>query len=99
VLTHDPIIIISTAWSNKTDDVAVNQMAANVFERLNATAANLDVANRYKYIYYASAAQINTVFPGYGDKSVERLIGIQKAVDPRRIFASKGLWRGFVKLL
>lgn len=74
-------------------------MTAKVIERLNATAENLGVANRYKYINYASAVQTNTIFSGYGDESVERLIGIQKAVDPRGIFTSKGLWRGFVKLL
>ncbi|KAJ5664195.1 FAD-binding domain-containing protein [Penicillium longicatenatum] len=98
---EDPlfILLISTAWSNKTDDVAVNQMTANVIERLNATADDLGFANRYKYINYASAAQTNTIFPGYGDENVERLIGIQKAVDPCGIFTSKGLWRGFVKLL
>ncbi|KAJ5094731.1 FAD-binding domain-containing protein [Penicillium angulare] len=98
---EDPLIIIliSTAWSKKSDDVAVNQMTANVVKRLNATANDLGVANRYKYINYASAAQTSAIFPGYGNKNVERLVSIQKAVDPRGIFTSKGLWRGFVKLL
>lgn len=99
MLTHYPVILISTAWSKKSDDVAVNQMTANVVKRLNATANDLGVTNRYKYINYASAAQTSTIFPGYGNKNVERLVSIQKAVDPRGICTSKGLWRGFVKLL
>lgn len=99
MLTHHKVILISTAWSNRTDDAAVNRMTANVVERLNATAQDLGVANRYKYINYASAAQTDSIFPGYGDENVDRLKSIQKAVDPRGIFTSKGLWRGFVKLL
>ena len=74
-------------------------MTANVVKRLNGTAQDLGVANRYKYINYASAAQASEIFPGYGDESVQRLKSIQKAVDPRGIFTAEGLWNGFVKLL
>lgn len=96
---HLKVILVSTAWSKSTNDGDVNRMTANIIERLNATANNLGVASRYKYINYASAAQAGTVFPGYGDENLRRLREIQKAVDPRGIFTSKGLWRGFVKLL
>lgn len=74
-------------------------MTANIIERLNATANDLGVASRYKYINYASAAQADSVFAGYGDENLQRLRRIQKAVDPRGIFTSKGLWRGFFKLI
>ncbi|KAJ5578450.1 FAD-binding domain-containing protein [Penicillium hispanicum] len=93
------LILISTAWSNKADDDAVNRMTANTIARVNATAQDLGVANRYKYMNYASAAQASTIFAGYGAVNVQRLQGIQKTVDPRGIFTSKGLWRGFVKLI
>lgn len=74
-------------------------MTNNVITRVNATAQDLGVASRFKYMNYASAAQTNSVFAGYGDENVQRLKSIQKTVDPRGIFTSKGLWRGFVKLV
>ncbi|KAJ5712161.1 FAD-binding domain-containing protein [Penicillium malachiteum] len=92
------IILISTGWSNSTDDDAVNQMTANVVERLNGTAQNLGIATRYKYINYASAAQASEIFAGYGDENVQRLKSIQKAVDSHGVFTSEGLWHGFFKL-
>lgn len=93
------VILISTAWSNATDDAAVNRMTANTIERVNATAQTLGVASRYKYINYASAPQASSIFAGYGDENIQRLKSIQKAVDPLGIFTSQGLWRGFIKLL
>lgn len=99
MLTLDIVVLISTAWSKKADDAAVNRMTNNVITRVNATAQDLGVASRFKYMNYASAAQTNSVFAGYGDENVQRLKSIQKTVDPRGIFTSKGLWRGFVKLV
>ncbi|OQD98516.1 hypothetical protein PENSOL_c009G02883 [Penicillium solitum] len=93
------IILLSTAWSDATDDAAVNTMTANAIRRIESAAQELGVANRYKYINYASAQQASEVFPGYGEENFQRLKEIQKAVDPRGIFTSKGLWSGFVKLL
>lgn len=98
-LTPGLVILISTAWSDKVDDPAVNRMTGNVITRVNATAQDLGVASRFKYINYASAAQSSSVFAGYGDENVQRLKSIQKAVDPLGIFLSKGLWRGFAKLM
>ncbi|KAJ5655905.1 FAD-binding domain-containing protein [Penicillium longicatenatum] len=93
------LILISTAWSKMTDDAFVNRMTANVIARIIATAQDLGVANRFKYINYASAVQTNSIFAGYGVENVQRLKSIQNVVDPRGIFTSKGLWRGFVKLM
>ncbi|PLB54762.1 FAD-binding domain-containing protein [Aspergillus steynii IBT 23096] len=93
------LILISTAWSNRTDDAAVNRMTANTIERLTVAANDLGIADRYKYINYASAAQASTIFAGYGDENLQRLKKIQKSMDPHGIFTSEGLWRGFVKLL
>jgi FAD/FMN-containing dehydrogenase len=73
-------------------------MTANTIRRLEAAAKDLDVANRYLYVNYASAAQEDAVFAGYGEKNVRKLKDIQRAVDPHGIFTSKGLWRGFFKL-
>ncbi|KAF7593567.1 hypothetical protein BBP40_011187 [Aspergillus hancockii] len=93
------IILISTAWSNSGDDAAVESMTANVIRRLKTVAEGLGVANRYLYINYASAAQTDKVFASYGEESLQRLKEVQRAVDPRGIFTSQGLWRGFVKLM
>ncbi|KAJ5504756.1 FAD linked oxidase N-terminal [Penicillium fimorum] len=93
------IILISTAWSNANDDVAVNRMTANAVDRIALAADKLGVANRYMYINYASAEQASQVFSSYGEDNFQRLKDIQKVVDPRGIFTSKGLWKGFVKLL
>ncbi|KAI9035692.1 FAD-binding oxidoreductase [Aspergillus affinis] len=93
------LVLISTAWSNSTDDAAVNRMTANIIQRLSVAANDLGVASQYKYINYASAAQASTVFDGYGDENVHRLKIIQKAVDPHGVFTSQGLWHGFMKLL
>ncbi|KAK4868055.1 hypothetical protein LT330_007253 [Penicillium expansum] len=93
------IILLSTAWSDASDDVAVNTMTANAIRRIESAAQDLGVANRYKYINYASAQQAREVFPGYGEANLQRLKDVQKAVDPRGIFTSKGLWSGFVKLV
>ncbi|KAJ9483325.1 hypothetical protein VN97_g10083 [Penicillium thymicola] len=93
------LILLSTAWTDASGDAAVNKMTENTARRVNAAAEKLGVADRYRYINYASKAQADEVFPGYGKTNMQRLKQIQKAVDPKGIFTSKGLWRGFRKLL
>ncbi|KAL4816662.1 FAD binding domain protein [Aspergillus spinulosporus] len=93
------LILISTAWSDADGDAAVNAMTENTIARIREAAERLGVANRYLYINYASAQQADGVFAGYGEENVQRLKAIQRAVDPRGVYTSKGLWRGFVKLL
>jgi FAD/FMN-containing dehydrogenase len=83
--------LISTAWSHRGDDSIVERMTANTIRRVKAAAEDLGVANRYLYINYAAAAQADAVFAGYGDKNVQRLREVQRAVDPHGIFTSKGL--------
>jgi aryl-alcohol dehydrogenase-like predicted oxidoreductase len=74
-------------------------MTENTISRIQEVAERLGVANPYLYINYVSAQQAPDVFAGYGDKNVQRLREIQRAVDPRGVYTSHGLWRGFVKLL
>ncbi|RDW67425.1 FAD-binding oxidoreductase [Aspergillus mulundensis] len=93
------LILISTAWTHAADDHAVETMTHNTVARIREVAEGLGVANRYMYINYASAAQAADVFDGYGEENVRRLQGVQRAVDPRGVYTSTGLWRGFVKLL
>ncbi|KAH1324560.1 hypothetical protein KXW35_002590 [Aspergillus fumigatus] len=83
------IILISTAWLDRRDDATVNRMTENIISRIEAVAKELKVADRYLYINYASAAQADKVFAGYGEKSRRRLRDIQRSVDPRGIFISR----------
>jgi hypothetical protein len=57
LLTFYQVILISTAWTNRTDDVDVNRMTANIIARVNATAQGLGVANRYE-LRVGSAGQL-----------------------------------------
>ena len=93
------VILISTAWSDASGDAAVNTMTENTIRRIREAAETLDVAHPFLYINYASAAQASEVFSGYGTENMQKLRDIQRAVDPRGIFTSRGLWSGFAKLL
>ncbi|KAK6829302.1 hypothetical protein RU639_003305 [Aspergillus parasiticus] len=93
------LILISTAWSDARDDAAVNTMTENTIRRIREAAETLNVAHPFLYVNYASAAQASEVFSSYGEKNVQRLRDIQRAVDPHGVFTSRGLWSGFAKLL
>ncbi|KAE8160390.1 hypothetical protein BDV40DRAFT_313915 [Aspergillus tamarii] len=93
------LILISTAWSDASGDAAVNTMTENTIRRIREAAETLNVAHPFLYINYASAAQASEVFSGYGTENMQKLRDIQRAVDPRGIFTSRGLWSGFAKLL
>lgn len=93
------VILISTAWSDARDDAAVNTMTENAIRRIREAAETLNVAHPFLYVNYASAAQASEVFSSYGEKNVQSLRDIQRAVDPHGVFTSRGLWSGFAKLL
>ncbi|OOO13893.1 FAD linked oxidase domain-containing protein [Aspergillus oryzae] len=93
------LILISTAWSDARDDAAVNTMTENAIRRIREAAETLNVAHPFLYVNYASAAQASEVFSSYGEKNVQSLRDIQRAVDPHGVFTSRGLWSGFAKLL
>lgn len=48
------------------------------------------------YINYANKGQ--DVFASYGKENQQRLVEVQKSVDPRGVFTSLGLWTGFFKI-
>ncbi|KAF1982800.1 hypothetical protein K402DRAFT_186026 [Aulographum hederae CBS 113979] len=97
---QSPLILCfaSTGWSNATDDRAVETMSENVINRVSAAAKAKGVYHPFKYINYASHAQAPSIYEGYGEENVRRLVEIQKKVDPEGIFTSKGLWNGYLKL-
>lgn len=65
-------------------------------ERATAATKNAAKDHRWRYINYASNQQ--DPFAGYGEQNVQRLRNIQKSVDPRGVFTSSGLCKGFFKL-
>ncbi|BAE58837.1 unnamed protein product [Aspergillus oryzae RIB40] len=84
------LILISTAWSDARDDAAVNTMTENAIRRIREAAETLNVAHPFLYVNYASAAQASEVFSSYGEKNVQSLRDIQRAVDPHGVFTSRG---------
>ena len=93
-----PVILISTGWSNASDDTAVQTMTTNVVQRTRSAARRAGVAHPYVYLNYAAAGRAEEVFAGYGQENVDRLREIQAAVDSDGVFTANGLWRGFMKL-
>lgn len=93
------VILLSTGWSNASDDTAVTTMTTNVVERTSSVARALGVAHPYLYINYAAGGRADEVFAGYGEENAQRLRKIQRSVDPAGVFTANGLWRGFMKLL
>ncbi|KAL1622792.1 hypothetical protein SLS54_004812 [Diplodia seriata] len=93
------LILISTAWSDAAGDAAVTAMTVNVVDRIKAAAEALGADHPYLYVNYAMDGQADEVFAGYGEANVQRLKAIQRSVDPTGVFTSRGLWRGFMKLI
>lgn len=64
-------------------------MTENTALRVNAVAEKLEVADRFRYIYYASKAQTDEVFSGYNENDMQRLKQILKTVDPKVVHTSQ----------
>ncbi|KAH6961827.1 hypothetical protein BKA56DRAFT_647807 [Ilyonectria sp. MPI-CAGE-AT-0026] len=90
------LTLISLGWSDAADDVAMN-VSDRVVGGMKTAALELGVYHPYIYLNYAKSDQ--DVFSGYGERNRRRLIEIQKSVDPNGVFTSKGLWRGYFKLV
>lgn len=99
MLTRATVILLSTAWSSPEGDDPVGIMTTNVANRVKAAAVELGVSHPDLYVGYARDGQDAEVFAGYGEENLQRLKEVQKAVDPSRVFTSRGLWRGHMKLL
>ncbi|KAI0099095.1 FAD-binding domain-containing protein [Nemania sp. FL0031] len=93
---HLVINLLSLSWMNSTNDEVAYAFANRFIDSFHQEAKALNVLHPFIYINYANKGQ--DVFSGYGDENKKRLLSIQQAVDPRGIFTSSGLWRGFFKL-
>ncbi|PVH69200.1 FAD-binding domain-containing protein [Cadophora sp. DSE1049] len=93
---HLVINLLSVSWTSDTDDGAGDTFATSFMARFKDAAEGLGVLHPFIYTNYANKGQ--DVFSGYGEENKQRLIKVQKEIDPLGIFTSFGLWRGFFKV-
>ncbi|KAH0429564.1 FAD binding domain-containing protein [Colletotrichum camelliae] len=93
---HLIINLFALSWTDRTLDNAASALAETFIADFRAAAEKLNAFHPFVYINYANKGQ--DVFGGYGQKNRDRLVEISKAVDPRGVFASSGLWTGFFKV-
>ena len=86
--------LVSMKWSNKADDVRLNQFAAKVKDRVLAAAAAKGKTSSYIYMNYASPWQ--DPIAGYGAGNKAKLKAISQKYDPARVFQT--LQPGYFKL-
>ncbi|KAF4924266.1 Bifunctional solanapyrone synthase [Colletotrichum viniferum] len=93
---HLIINLFALSWTDRTLDNAASMLAETFITDFRAAAEELDAFHPFIYINYANKGQ--DVFGGYGQNNRDRLVEISKAVDPKGVFASSGLWTGFSKV-
>jgi len=84
------------SWTSNLDDRAAHGFASRFIASFKQAAEALKVFHPFIYINYANKGQ--DVFSGYGEENKQRLIAVQKEIDPLGIFTSSGLWPGFFKV-
>ena len=79
------------------DDSRMYEFAQRWIDRAKLASLDARKAHRWMYINYAN--QLQDPFAGYGEQNHKRLIEIQESVDPLAVSGSRGLCRGYFKLL
>jgi hypothetical protein len=83
-------------WTDRQDDDAVNAFVQKWIQRVQAATVQAGSHHHWLYINYAYHQQ--DPFSGYGQRNKQRLIDVQKTIDQREVFTSRGLCRGYFKL-
>ena len=98
VESDGPLVLFSTTWTWKhaSDDERMYETYYRFMDRVESVAKKLGAWHRSKYLNYAEATQ--DVWNGYGEENHRRLREVQRAVDPRGVFARGGLAGGPFKL-
>ncbi|KAK2594179.1 hypothetical protein QQS21_008118 [Conoideocrella luteorostrata] len=91
------LVLFILTWDKAEDDSRINLMAERWLERSNSLTKSVGKHHDWLYINYANKKQ--DPFAGYGRENHQRLRNIQRQTDPLGIFTSKGLCRGYFKLL
>lgn len=84
------------SWTTSELDSAAYALADSFIAEFRQAAEAVGAFHPFVYINYANKGQ--DVFAGYGKDNHERLVKIQRAIDPRGVFTSSGLWPGFFKV-
>lgn len=75
----------------------MNTFVSNWVEK--STAATRDAGEHHPWMYINYASKEQDPYGGYGEENLEKLRRIQRSVDPDGLFTSRGLCRGYFKLL
>ncbi|KAE8382346.1 hypothetical protein BDV26DRAFT_288632 [Aspergillus bertholletiae] len=90
------LALLTVRWENTDDDNHMDAFAQKWVER--ATAVTKDAGKHHPWLYINYASTEQDPFLSYGEANRQRLRRIQSEVDPRGVFTSGGLCRGYFKL-
>lgn len=95
-----PLVLLQHMYSYKSaaDEKRVKDVARIAFDRMEAKAKELDVWHPFRYLNYVNDFQVQEVWKGYGEETVNRLKEIQKGVDPAGVFTTRGIASGAFQL-
>lgn len=92
-----PVVLLIARWDNASDDDSMMTFSNKWVEK--ATAATKKAGKHHPWLYINYANRDQDPYGGYGQENLQRLRRIQKSVDSEGVFTSKGLCRGYFKLL
>jgi len=78
------LAVITSQWSAEADDSRVENMAKEVFARIDFEAQSRNLTNRWVYLNYAAPFQDPVT--GYGEANRMKLRAVSKKYDPRGTF-------------
>ncbi|OAA67650.1 FAD-binding, type 2 [Cordyceps fumosorosea ARSEF 2679] len=93
---HLVVNLLALSWNNRALDQEAYDYADQFIADFRQAAEHAKVFHPFIYLNYANKGQ--DPFASYGKKNHQRLLKIQKDVDPGGVFTSEGLWSGFFKL-
>ncbi|XWW99251.1 hypothetical protein V2A60_007260 [Cordyceps javanica] len=93
---HLVVNLFALSWTDRAFDRAAYDYADDFIAEFRKAAELNKVFHPYIYLNYANKGQ--DPFASYGWKNHQKLLKIQKEIDPTGVFTSKGLWNGFFKL-
>lgn len=88
------IIQLACSWNNTADDDKVYQVMSDIMKQIKQQSVELDMANDWVYMNYAS--QFQDVIASYGDASKTKLKTVASKYDPKAVFQK--LQPGYFKL-
>lgn len=82
-------LVESPSWTNAVDDAAVLQAHVDANAKINeALTAEGFEKLRFVYLSDASKAQLDEIFPSYGEENVRKLQAIRNKYDPASVFTT-----------